>query len=215
MPASGGGELIQSICKGKTLVTRSRAVKKVLWALKDQIQARDILIFSDNATVVAYLSAVHKWTLNILADYLSRVQTSSNWEFNSEVSRDHDEMGGARSGSLCLQAEQESANLLLPGKKIFSPGHGLIQHLNFKLGYAFPPIVLLPLVARKIVQDQVEWTLVAPWGPRWSWFSALLVFPPWILLNQWICNPRDRLFIQTCQIIWLTAWGWILKNNFR
>jgi len=56
--------------------------------------------------------------------------------------------------------------------------------------YAFPPFILLPRVLQKIINDEAEGIVIAPWWPSQSWFplfKRLLTSKPIIL------NPADNL----------------------
>ncbi|XP_069616119.1 uncharacterized protein [Ranitomeya imitator] len=62
----------------------------------------------------------------------------------------------------------------------------------FKKAYAFPPLILLPTVIRKIREDRANVILIAPFWPKRRWFSwlrAMSISDPWILPED-----RDLLF---------------------
>merc|ERR1712002_391148 len=64
--------------------------------------------------------------------------------------------------------------------------------------YAFPPFSMIPRVLEKVVQDEAEIALIAPYWPRRPWFPkllSLLAGTPWVLSCQpdLITQPLSQL----------------------
>ena len=89
------------------------------------------------------------------------------------------------------------------------------------IGYAYPPIVLIPKVLQKIQEGGCKIILIAPFWTRQPWFpilTQLLVDYPVRLpeISDLISQPRSRLYHQNVSMLKLTAWrlsadSWLRK----
>ena len=84
------------------------------------------------------------------------------------------------------------------------------------LGYASPPISLLPRVITKIAREQCRVILIAPFWPRQPWFQRLirlLVHPPLILPRRQdlFLQPRSQIPHPGVESLHLTSW--MLSSN--
>ena len=89
------------------------------------------------------------------------------------------------------------------------------------IGYAYPPIVLIPKILQKIQEGGCKIILIAPFWTRQPWFpilTQLLVDYPVRLpeISDLISQPRSRLYHQNVSMLKLTAWrlsadSWLRK----
>ncbi|XP_073446125.1 uncharacterized protein [Dendrobates tinctorius] len=81
---------------------------------------------------------------------------------------------------------------------------------RFKLAYAFPPIILLPQVIRKIRTEEARIILIAPFWPRRPWFSclqAMSVTDPWVLPSTPKLLSQGPFFHPQVDNLHLMAWN--------
>ena len=77
--------------------------------------------------------------------------------------------------------------------------------------YAFPPFSMIPRILEKVVQDEAELALIAPYWPRRPWFPkllSLLAGTPWALPCQpdLITQPLSQLAHQKVESLHLSLW---------
>ena len=115
--------------------------------------------------------------LNILADQLSRKSVHTEWSLHPSVFKaivkktDHPPV---------IDLFATSLNFKLPS--YFSPVpdpnamavDALSQKWTGMTGYAFPPIPILPLVLKKLREENCVIILIAPLWPKRSWFSMIM-----------------------------------------
>lgn len=80
--------------------------------------------------------------------------------------------------------------------------------------YAFPPLPLIPQVIRKIVEEEAEVILVAPFWPRRPWFAdlrELSVQPPWRIPDLKISLSQGPL--SHPDPAWMQLAGWRLSGR--
>ncbi|XP_073406275.1 uncharacterized protein [Dendrobates tinctorius] len=86
---------------------------------------------------------------------------------------------------------------------------------TFQLAYAFPPMVLLPTVVRKIRQERARVILIAPFWPKRPWFSwlrAMSVTDPWILPLHQNLLSQGPCYHPQAKALHLAAWN--LKGSY-
>ena len=125
------------------------------------------------------LKAVHlPGKLNTIADLLSRLSTSpTEWSLHPEVTRKIWQAFGTPDVDLFASIH----NFKLPIFCALTPHDRVwrVDSLSFAwngfVGYAFPPVTLVPQVLEKCVNDAVPYLiLVAPLWPSQVWFPQLL-----------------------------------------
>ena len=131
---------------------------------------------------------------NLVADFLSRGKClPSEWSLNQLVFESVNE----KWGPLEIDLFASSFNHRLPAycsrvvdRKAVARD-ALSLHWGRWSAYAFPPFALIPLVLRKVAEDEASLVLIAPHWPGRSWFPlllALLVDEPWLL-------PQRRVLV--------------------
>merc|ERR1712002_924426 len=126
-----------------------------------------------------HLSATHiPGEDNLLADFLSRGSfLPSEWMLNNSVFR-----------SVCqvlspppeIDLFASLLNFQLPRycSRSRDPQAWRVDTMSFPWSglhlYAFPPFSMIPRVLEKVVQDEAELALIAPYWPRRPWFPKLL-----------------------------------------
>ncbi|CAJ0940380.1 unnamed protein product [Ranitomeya imitator] len=136
------------------------------------------------------LSAVHiRGRDHIRADFLSRsTLKQGEWSLNSKIFNRIVRMWGHPEVDLfATKHNRKTINFcsLNPREYPLAVDAFLIRW-DFRLAYAFPPLNLLPLVVRKIREDQARVILIAPFWPRracFSWLRTMSVEDPWVLLD--------------------------------
>ena len=116
--------------------------------------------------------------LNVLADSLSRKNQilPSEWTLHQGVANlIFRELGQPM---LDLFATRSNNRLPLYVSPVYDPAAWAVDALSFDwdqmVAYAFPPLILLPQVLRKIRMSNCQVLLIAPWWPRRPWFSDLM-----------------------------------------
>ncbi|XP_077107227.1 uncharacterized protein LOC143764961 [Ranitomeya variabilis] len=80
---------------------------------------------------------------------------------------------------------------------------------TFQKAYAFPPLILLPTVIRKIREDRAHVILIAPFWPKRPWFSWLRIMSisdPWILPEDQDLLSQGPFNHPQVKGLRLTAW---------
>ncbi|CAJ0966409.1 unnamed protein product [Ranitomeya imitator] len=134
------------------------------------------------------LSALHiRGIENTQADFLSRRGLrQGEWSLNPQIFQQIVQSCGSPEIDLFANSHNKKVRKfcsLNPREHPFAVDALLIPW-KFSLAYAFPPIVMIPAVIRKIREDQARIILKAPFWPRRPWFSLLRqmsVTDPWIL----------------------------------
>jgi hypothetical protein len=149
--------------------------------------------------------------LNTMADKASRDRGNrSDWKLFATVFSSIEERFGPHSVDLMASR----ANRQLP--RYFSQygdpdaaGHDALQQ-NWRSEancFCHPPFIMLPHVLRKVVEEGVTITLVAPVWPTQAWLSVLMelsIAPP-LLLNRELVHPVLPTKWEVTQPKWRTA----------
>ncbi|XP_044140850.1 uncharacterized protein LOC122931025 [Bufo gargarizans] len=171
------------------------------------------LIFSWSEEKILSISATHlKGSLNYTADFLSRqLVRPGEWKLNQEVFQ-----------MICQQWGRPQVDLFASSRNtqldyFFSldPRGGplavdaLSQPWDMSLAYAFPPLLLIPLILKKLRGCSSTLILVAPAWPKRAWFSVLKTMS----IREPITLPRRQdllsqgpLFHPNLDKLNLTAW---------
>ena len=136
------------------------------------------------------LTAIHiAGTSNILADHLSRsLSTTHEWQLHSDALRLIFHNWGTPSLDLFATADNRVCHLFCSraGKGRDSLGDAFTRHWNGQLLYLFPPFPLITRALEKVIQENSDCIMIAPWWPRQDWFPILLDRSQ----NQWLRLPR-------------------------
>ena len=151
---------------------------------------------------------------NLLADFLSRGQClPSEWTLNQEVFNHLNSIWAP----LEIDLFATSLNHRLPrycsrvrDREAVALNAFSLHWENFR-GYAFPLISLIPLILRKIQEDQAWVLLIAPYWPRRPWFPlllSLLVGRPLSLPQRadLLYQPLSGILHPRAAALHLTAW---------
>ncbi|XP_068136523.1 tyrosine-protein kinase RYK isoform X1 [Hyperolius riggenbachi] len=223
------------------------AVKMAIMSTMHLLESCHVQVQSDNSTVVSYLNrqggtrskrllfltleileiaehnflsltAVHlKGELNVLADQLSRVQTTNTeWSLNQKLfelivskwGQPHIDLFANRSNRKCKQFY--SLNVMDKPMAI----DALAQNWDQSILYAFPPLNLIPIVLQKLLRSQCQMILIAPNWPRRSWYPLLLSM---LATQPWeIPVSEDMILVQGQAVVNLERWkltAWFLKGQ--
>ena len=163
-----------------------------------------------------HLSATHiPGVDNLLADFLSRGRfLPSEWMLKNSVFR-----------SICqvlspppeIDLFASLLNFQLPKycSRSRDPQAWRVDAMSFRWSglrlYAFPPFSMIPRILEKVVQDEAELALIAPYWPKRPWFPkllSLLAGSPWALPCQpdLITQPLSQLAHQKIESLHLSLW---------
>ncbi|XP_073406146.1 uncharacterized protein [Dendrobates tinctorius] len=159
------------------------------------------------------LSALHiRGESNQKADFLSRhTLRQGEWCLNRKVFRDIVAAWGQPEVDLFATRENRQIKTFASLSPSDHPDilDAFLVPWNFNLAYAFPPLILLPQVIRKIRDDKARIILIAPFWPKRPWFSWLQIMSitdPWILLTANLLSQGPFFHPQVLSLH-LTAWN--------
>uniref|UniRef100_A0A2D4J0A8 ribonuclease H n=1 Tax=Micrurus lemniscatus lemniscatus TaxID=129467 RepID=A0A2D4J0A8_MICLE len=122
---------------------------------------------------------------NVQADWLSRTTVDQGeWKLHPQVFRELSQ----KFDTPRIDMFASHLNTQLPRfvSRFPAPGAENVNALRCRwpheLLYAFPPLPIIPQVIRRILEEEAEVILVAPFWPRRPWFADLMelsVQPPW------------------------------------
>ena len=184
------------------------AVFLSLQHFRNLLVGRAVLIQTDNVTVAAYINrqgGTHSIPLNALA---------------ALPIPSHGEQAAMNLGPLQVDLFASSLNNPYLPRYCSMPHAGdprawKIDAFSFNWGkiraYAFPPIAMIPLVLRKIRQDQATVLLIAPWWPKRTWFlegvSLLMDSPRSLPIRQdLLLQPLSGTLHHDPGCLHLTVW---------
>ncbi|XP_070591658.1 uncharacterized protein [Erythrolamprus reginae] len=174
-------------------------------------------LFNWAETHLASLTAEHIAGIsNSTADWLSRATLDpSEWRLHPDLFYQLTQ----RFGVPLVDLFASSQNTQLPRFFTRFPDpraegtNALLSSWPPGLLYAFPPVNLIPRVVEKILHEEAEVILLAPYWPRRPWFADLVelsVSPPWRIPDQIISLSQGNLKHPDPQ--WLHLTGWHLKG---
>lgn len=145
-------------------------------------------IFAWAESNLASLTAVHlKGTLNSLADFLSRQQVKQDeWSLNQEVLEQVVKTWGIPEVDLFASESNKKVAQFFSLHSL-DRARGMDAFANawhFNLCYAFPPVRLVAEALQKILTQEMDLILIAPFWPRKAWFAVLkrlAIYPPILL----------------------------------
>lgn len=145
-------------------------------------------IFAWAESNLASLTAVHlKGTLNSLADFLSRQQVKQDeWSLNQEVFEQVVKTWGIPEVDLFASESNKKVAQFFSLHSL-DRARGMDTFANawhFNLCYAFPPVRLVAEALQKILTQEMDLILIAPFWPRKAWFAVLkrlAIYPPILL----------------------------------
>ncbi|XP_073437274.1 uncharacterized protein [Dendrobates tinctorius] len=165
------------------------------------------------------LSALHiRGESNQKADFLSRhTLRQGEWCLNQKVFRDIVALWGQPEVDLFATKENRQIKIFASLSPSDHPDilDALLTPWNFNLAYAFPPLILLPQVIRKIRDDKARIILIAPFWPKRPWFSWLQIMSitdPWVLPSTPNLLSQGPFFHPQVVSLHLTAWN--LRGNY-
>lgn len=203
------------------------AAERVLQALEPLVTNKSIMVLSDNSVAVSYLARmtgrvvelallarrILHWATkravsvtamhipgenNTLADRLSRMHnqdwTTSTKLFRTLQDRYHHEVDWF--------AEDHNSKLQVFASRFRSNQasytNALATSWSNRNGFMAPPFAILPQVVQKIIDDQVQATLIAPVWPNQPWYQKLLQ-----VTEEMVLIPNTSVFFQpglSCQV---------------
>ncbi|XP_073409965.1 uncharacterized protein [Dendrobates tinctorius] len=160
------------------------------------------------------LSALHiRGESNQKADFLSRhTLRQGEWCLNQKVFRDIVALWGQPEVDLFATKENRQIKIFASLSPSDHPDilDALLTPWNFNLAYAFPPLILLPQVIRKIRDDKARIILIEPFWPKRPWFSWLQIMSitdPWVLPSTPNLLSQGPFFHPQVVSLHLTAWN--------
>ncbi|CAJ0954491.1 unnamed protein product [Ranitomeya imitator] len=123
---------------------------------------------------------------NTKADFLSCNKLQKEWTLNSQVLQRIIHLWGWLEINLFADKQNSKVKKLCSRNPRENPYavDALQVPWDFRVAYVFPPIAMIPVVARNLREDQARVILIAPFWPKRPRFSplrALSVSDPWIL----------------------------------
>ncbi|XP_073439322.1 uncharacterized protein [Dendrobates tinctorius] len=165
------------------------------------------------------LSALHiRGENNQEADFLSRhTLRQGEWCLSCQIFQDIVALWGHPQVDLFATRENRQTKTFASLSPADHPDilDALQASWKFKLAYAFPPLVLLPQVIRKIREDKARVILIAPFWPKRPWFSWLRIMSvtdPWVLPSNSNLLSQGPFFHPQVDNLNLTAWN--LKGTY-
>ncbi|XP_073401619.1 MOB kinase activator 3A isoform X1 [Dendrobates tinctorius] len=165
------------------------------------------------------LSALHiRGENNQEADFLSRhTLRQGEWCLSRQIFQDIVALWGHPQVDLFATRENRQTKTFASLSPADHPDilDALQASWKFKLAYAFPPLILLPQVIRKIREDKARVILIAPFWPKRPWFSWLRIMSvtdPWVLPSNPNLLSQGPFFHPQVDNLHLTAWN--LKGTY-
>ncbi|XP_069587298.1 UDP-N-acetylglucosamine transporter TMEM241 isoform X2 [Ranitomeya imitator] len=160
------------------------------------------------------LTALHiRGIENTKADFLSRhMLRQGEWTLNPQIFKNIVDMWGLPQIDLFATRNNRQVRAFASLNVADKPD--LIDSLqypwNYNLAYAFPPMMLIPLVIKKIREEKARVILIAPFWPKRPWFSclqAMSVCDPWILPMTPDLLSQGPFYHPQVKGLHLTAWN--------
>ncbi|XP_073412144.1 uncharacterized protein [Dendrobates tinctorius] len=165
------------------------------------------------------LSALHiRGEDNQEADFLSRhTLRQGEWCLNRQIFQNIVALWGHPQVDLFATRENRQTKTFASLSPADHPDilDALQASWKFKLAYAFPPLILLPQVIRKIREEKARVILIAPFWPKRPWFSWLRIMSvkdPWVLPSNPNLLSQGPFFHPQVDNLHLTAWN--LKGTY-
>ena len=150
---------------------------------------------------------------NVLADFLSRQTVDQReWGLHQHVANHLFYRWNRPNIDLFASVHNKKLGTfctLYPSPVAYCQDAFSISWSNFSSGYAFPPIVLMPRVLRKVRQDRASLILIAPFWPRRAWYTwilQMLVDYPLELPDRADLLAQFRVLHPSPQCLKLVAW---------
>ncbi|CAN2391224.1 hypothetical protein PRIEUP_LOCUS1263 [Pristimantis euphronides] len=141
------------------------------------LQALALKIFIWAEKVVQSISAIHlRGSETQEADFLSRNKIDpGEWSLKQQVFNSLVDRWGKPEVDLFATGKNTKVETFFSLNPLVGPRRvdALSQPWNMELGYAFPPIPLIPAVLKKIQREPTRLILVVPFWPKRSWFPML------------------------------------------
>ncbi|XP_066429301.1 uncharacterized protein [Eleutherodactylus coqui] len=160
------------------------------------------------------LSAFHiRGAENSAADFLSRRKVDpGEWELHPEVFSLLVEKWGVPEVDLFASSANTKCRLFFSrGAEKQALGTDALSHpWDWDLAYAFPPLPLIPLLLRKLLQSTLTVIFVAPYWPKRPWFPllrSLSVGEPFHLPTRPDLLSQGPLLYPEVHKFRLTAWS--------
>ncbi|XP_069596916.1 uncharacterized protein [Ranitomeya imitator] len=160
------------------------------------------------------LTALHiRGENNQQADFLSRhTLKQGDWCLNQQIFRDIVSLWGQPQVDLFATRRNKKVRKFASLSLADHPDilDALQAPWQFSLAYAFPPIILLPQVIRKIRTEGARVILIAPFWPKRPWFSwlqTMSVSDPWVLPSTPNLLFQGPFFHPQVDSLHLTAWN--------
>ncbi|XP_077121855.1 uncharacterized protein LOC143782553 [Ranitomeya variabilis] len=160
------------------------------------------------------LTAVHiRGIENSRADFLSRhTLRQGEWTLNPRIFKNIVDIWGLP--QIDLFATRSNRQVPMFASLNVADRPDLVDSLqypwNYDLAYAFPPMMLIPLVIKKIREERSKVILIAPFWPKRPWFSclrAMSVCDPWILPVTTDLLFQGPFYHPQVKGLHLTAWN--------
>ena len=155
------------------------------------------------------------WSLNVLADSLSRPHqlTHTEWSLHPEVFLSISRMWPVQIDLIATSANRQCSVFFSPFRDPMAVGtDAFLQRWVGLQAYAFPPWSIIPRVLAKLCVSQgTELTLIAPYWPQRAWFPDLLhlsLAPPVVLplRRDLLRLSRSHCLYQGLHRLRLHAW---------
>ncbi|XP_069586293.1 uncharacterized protein [Ranitomeya imitator] len=160
------------------------------------------------------LTALHiRGENNQQADFLSRhTLKQGEWCLNQQIFQDIVSLWGRPQVDLFATRKNKKVRKFASLSLADHPDilDALQAPWQFSLAYAFPPIILLPQVIRKIRTEGARVILIAPFWPKRPWFSwlqTMSVSDPWVLPSTPNLLFQGPFFHPQVDSLHLTAWN--------
>ncbi|XP_077128602.1 uncharacterized protein LOC143784335 isoform X4 [Ranitomeya variabilis] len=160
------------------------------------------------------LTALHiRGASNQQADFLSRhTLRQGEWCLNQQIFLDIISLWGRPQIDLFATRKNRKVRRFASLSPADHPDilDALQAPWQFSLAYAFPPIILLPQVIRKIREEGARVVLIAPFWPKRPWFSwlqTMSVSDPWVLPSTPNLLFQGPFFHPQVDNLHLTAWN--------
>ncbi|XP_069588445.1 uncharacterized protein [Ranitomeya imitator] len=160
------------------------------------------------------LTALHiRGENNQQADFLSRhTLKQGEWCLNQQIFRDIVSLWGQPQIDLFATRRNKKVRKFASLSLADHPDilDALQAPWQFSLAYAFPPIILLPQVIRKIRTEGARVILIAPFWPKRPWFSwlqTMSISDPWVLPSTPSLLFQGPFFHPQVDSLHLTAWN--------